>query len=187
MTLPDAVTYIVQTIPWSVAGFLLGSWSQSRFNPRSRPMTSPLSEGAVVTAPRTGVDGSDAGPWYKNSRTWIGLAVALIGLVTGIQWFLGGAETRRVADETHRLAQCQSAYANGFADALDARTKESTAVADGQDGMWLLFQEALNTAPSPDIRERFRVQLDTYFSARAKTKAAQVENPFPPAPRDLCK
>lgn len=185
MTLNDTVLYLALSIPWGVAGWLAGFVTGYKAITWSRTMPT-LIERPIETPSENVSNEPIEAPWYRRSQTWLGVAVAVIGLVTAVQWYFGGAETRRVAEETHRLAQCQAAYANGFADAIDARTKENAAVASGQDALWTLVDKGF-TAPSPELRDEFQRQLRIYLDARAKAREAQIENPYPPAPRDLCK
>jgi hypothetical protein len=184
MTINDTVLYITLSIPWGVAGWLAGFVTGYRAILWSRTMPTTLIDRPTEAPPKSP---DTALPWYRRSRFWLGTAVAAIGLFTAGQWYFQGEDTQRVAEDTKRIATCQAAYANGFADAIDARTKESYAVADGQDQLWMIFQEGVGATPPADIRERFRVKLNEYLTARAKVKAAQAENPLPPAPRDLCK
>lgn len=89
-----------------------------------------------------------------------------------------------VGNRTNELAACQVIYANGFADALDARSDAGQEPAALQDEMWQIFKRGL-TAPDPGLRLEFEHKLDQYLAARAKVKATQAEHPIK-APRDLC-
>lgn len=179
MTLNDTVLYIALSIPWGVAGFLAGFTAGCKANLWSITMPTPLIERPIETPSENPAGGSGRKPWYRSSQAWIGAAVAAIGLATAGQWYVSGQDTKH-------LTECTAAYANGYADALERRTVEAQKVTDGQDKLWMLFQEAMNTAPSQDLRDRFKVQLDSYLEARAKSRQAQIQNPYPEPPRDVC-
>jgi hypothetical protein len=180
MTINDLVLYVSLSIPWGIAGWLAGYTAGYKAVLWSRTMPTTI-ERPTETPSKNSEDGR---PWYRRTQTWTGAAVAAIGLVTGLQWFLGGAETRRVAEETHRLAVCQSAYASGFADAIEARADETRTKDDAIDGAFIAFEAAFKgTIGRPEVE----AAISKYNTARAAQKKAQAENPYPMAPRDLCK
>jgi hypothetical protein len=89
-----------------------------------------------------------------------------------------------IGNRTNELAACQVIYANGFADALDARADAGQEPAALQDELWKIFKRGL-ASPSPQVRFDFEHTLDQYLAAREKVKATQAEHPIK-APRDLC-
>lgn len=175
----ESVLYIVLSIPWAVAGFLAGFTAGVKANLWSRTMSPAIVERPTETPSRNPEDGPKAVPWYRRSQTWIGGAVAAIGIVTGVTWYSSGQETAR-------LVECQNAYANGAADALEARAKAQQSVTDAQDGLWFLIDRGL-TAPTPEIRDEFKAKLSDYVHAREEAKKTQATNPYPEAPREVCR
>jgi hypothetical protein len=173
----DTVIYLILSVPWAAAGFLAGFTAGVKADVWSHAM--PTIERPTATPSDNPEDEPSRAPWYRRSQTWIGAAVALVGVVTGIQWYIQGADTKR-------LVECQNAYASGVADALDARTEAQRSVTEAQDGLWFLINQGL-AAPSPEIRDQFRAKLDQYVHAREESKKTQAEKPYPAAPREVCK
>lgn len=107
----------------------------------------------------------------------LGTVIVVLGVFTAVQSYVQGEATARLAD-------CQTAYSNGFADALDAR---SEATAEAQDALDELLTTVAGITPTPQGQDTFRDALKDYLDKRAKAKETQAENPYPPAPRDVCK
>jgi hypothetical protein len=92
-------------------------------------------------------------------------------------------QTQRSADQTERTAQCLKNYANGTADAIDARTAAANTAAEALDE---LFEEFLKATPDQAGRDRARALFEDYVAKRKAARQAQVDHPYPPAPRNLC-
>lgn len=114
---------------------------------------------------------------WVTSNGVIAAVLIVLGTATAVQSYAQ-------SEATARLTDCQTAYANGFADALDAR---STATAEAQDALDELLGKVATLTPTPQGRAEFRDALDDYLDKRAEAKKAQKEHPYPPAPRDVCK
>lgn len=163
--------YIVQTAPWVAAGLLVGFFVGR----------STVAAAVIIDAAQGEGDEMPSSPRKHRFRVTLNgfIAAALVGLgiATAVQAAVQGAATSRLTD-------CQTAYANGFADALDARSKATAEAQDALDG--LLGTVALLT-PTPEGRQQFWDALNDYLDKRAEAKKTQAENPYPPAPRDVCK
>ncbi len=158
------LVYIVESLPWAVGGlivgFLLGVNVRRKLAETERDVTEPRRW------------------WPPNGMVILGLFVALLGVATAVQGYWLGSRT----DE---IARCQLAYSQGFADAIDARTQAAQEVTNAQDELWRTVQRGFQV-PGPDARTQFEKQLNDYLAARQKSKATQEQNPYPPAPRDIC-
>lgn len=164
-------TYIVESTPWIAAGLLVGF-----FVGRSTVAAEVIAESAQVEG--EGVSGKTSKRRFRfTSNGVIAVLLVVLGIATAVQSYVQ-------SEATARLTDCQIAYANGFADALDAR---STATADAQNAQDELWATIAALSPSPQAREQFRDALKVYLGKRAAAKKAQKENPYPPAPRDVCK
>lgn len=168
----SSLIYIVQSAPWIVAGLLVGFFVGR----------STVAAAVIIEAVQgEGDDMRDASTPKKRFRfTSNGVVAALLivlGTATAVQSYVQ-------SEATARLTQCQTAYANGFADALDARSK---AAGDAQDALDDFLFTVAEIAPTPEGREQFQRAFRDYLSKRAEAKKTQAENPYPPAPRDVCK
>ncbi len=164
--------YIVESTPWIVAGLLVGFFVGR----------STVAATAIIDAAQGEGNGMpDTSAPKKRRRVTsngvIAFMLILLGTATAVQSYVQG-------EATERLTQCQTAYANGFADALDARASASS---EAQDALDDLLTTVAAITPTPAGRENFRLALDEYLSKRAEAKRAQADNPYPPAPRDVCK
>lgn len=168
--------YITQSVPWIVAGLLVGF-----FMGRSTVAVEAIAD--VVQHEAVSMSGTDKDSRDRPHRSRfttihvVAAVVVLLGIFTAVQSYVQG-------EATARLTECQTAYANGFADALDAR---SAATSDAQDALDDLLSTVAALTPTPEGREAFVDALDEYLSKRADAKKAQAEHPYPPAPRDVCK
>jgi hypothetical protein len=165
-------TYLTLSFAWSLVGWLIGFLMG-----RSTVAVDAIADDVVQGE-------GDAVPEAKQParRRWsmnhaIGAVVLALGIFTAVQAIIQ-------SDATDRLAECQIAYSNGFADALDAR---SQATSEAQDALDELLTTVAAITPTPEGRDAFRSALSEYLSKRAAAKQAQAENPYPPAPRDVCK
>lgn len=163
----SSLLYIVQSAPWIGAGLLVGF-----FVGRSTVAAEVIidaAQGDNMPATRKRV--------RFTSNGVIAAVLIALGIATAVQAYVQ-------SEATARLTDCQTAYANGFADALDAR---SNATAEAQDALDQLLTVVAGLDPSPDSQKKFRDALSDYLEKRAKAKKTQVENPYPEPPRDVCK
>lgn len=126
--------------------------------------------------------------WQRRFGASVVPAVLIVlAIVTALQ----GVVTSRInADqdaETKRIQDCQAIYANGFADAIDARANTNRESQEALDELMATVGELATGPGSPAAREKFRAALADYLAKRETAKKRQQENPYPPAPRDLCK
>lgn len=184
MTMTDSLVYIVLSIPWAVAGFLAGFTAGVKANLWSRTVEySPIERPSETPSRNPGSEPVRV-PWYRRGQTYLGAAVAAVGIVTGLQWYTSGQETERIARDNERLTQCTAAYATGFADALDARADETRRKDEAIDTVFETISNAFGgIGGRPEVEKAFR----DYVTARNAQKKAQTEHPLPPAPREVCK
>lgn len=110
----------------------------------------------------------------------LGVALLLLALFSTTTAIAQLRAQSRLNDRQAALVRCLTNYSNGFADALDARTKATNA-------QQAAFDKFINKIADPNLRPgEFRVALDEYQAARAKQLAALADNPYPPAPRKIC-
>lgn len=122
-----------------------------------------------------------AANWASKVRGIHVLGVVILAL-TGFS----ALQSVQASEETQRIALCQEAYSNGFADALDKRTEYNSSRQESLDKLMRTFGDVV-AMPSDDGALRIRAALAEYNSESAKAKQAQIDNPYPQAPRDLCK
>jgi hypothetical protein len=168
--------YIVNGIIWSAAGFIVG-WLAGRISrdiTRIARFTNAAAEEDTVPLSST-----MAARLSRSYRLAVPILVVVLGIATAVQGAYQAAGLQRVSD-------CQTAYSSGFADALDAR---SSASADAQTALDALMTKVGGALEHSNVGSRAEVQqaVDDYLAARAKAKRTQEQNPYPPAPRDLCK
>lgn len=163
-------SYVLADSVWTLLGFVLGTlfgWIVRDV----RRIADAVTEEDTVPA-RT--------LWKRPSgQALLGAIVFALGIATVVQGLYQNASIRRVSD-------CQTAYTTGFADALDAR---SSAAASAQDSLDTLMTKVGDVFQHSTADSRATVQqaVDDYLAARSKAKATASKNPYPPAPRDLCK
>ena len=153
-----------------VVGFLLGRMSRD-----THDIAATMDQGEIVEQRKR--------RWRPSYQSAMGVVVVLLGLATAAQAIYQDSATRRVTN-------CTRAYANGFADAIDARSETSTASQNALDGWMTTLDELLTqTTPGTDptaARGRFRSATAEYLAKRAEFKKQQAEHPLPPPPRDVC-
>lgn len=173
--------YTLSSLIWAGAGLVIGfafgrlTRTVDRMAANVETITDAVTEGspAVTTPPRR--------RHRPTGEQVIGAIVVLLGLFTAIQGYYQDSATRRVAE-------CTRAYSDGFADALDARSTASTEAQEALDGLMSTVGEVMtNAVGSPDARLRVQDAVAEYLTKRAESKVKQRENPFPPAPRDVCR
>lgn len=167
-----SLTYIVESTPWIVVGLLVGFFMGSSTAAVEAIADAVQDEGEIM---------SDAPVRERRPRftttVVLGVVIAVLGVFTAVQSYVQSAAT-------DRLTECQVAYANGFADALDAR---SSATSEAQNALDEFLSTAAAAVPTSEGRDQVRKALAEYLAKRADAKKAQAEHPFPPAPRDVCK
>lgn len=119
--------------------------------------------------------------WWRVVRGNV-VALALVLLAAG-----SAIQVVWATEADGRITECLKGYANGFADAIDARSAASAEAQEAVDALWQSVGKLTTSAASPDVRDQFQRSLAEYLSKREKAKQQQQENPYPPAPRDLCK
>ncbi len=178
MTMPAALAYLVERIPWAVLGLFIGHLTGRGVRDLD----------AIAAA----VNPEEPMPEDPRPRRWIrrltfnhilGTVVFVLGVGTVTQGYIYNEATQRIAD-------CTRNYSNGFADAIDARSDASSAAQLALDGWMTTLDELMTkTAPGTDpaaARERFRLATADYLAKRAEAKKQQAEHPYPLPPRDVC-
>ena len=113
-----------------------------------------------------------------NPRLVIGLVVVMLGILTAVQ---GIVTSNRVA----ALQQCQAHYSNGFADALDARTKASN---DSQHAMDDLVRTiGQHVTGKPEDQAAINAAVSRYVAQRQTAAKQRRAHPLPPPPRESCR
>lgn len=167
----DFWTYATESAGWAVLGFAIGYFVGRAARDVHRVVTA-ITPNTTDTPPPTGRRHPLSG------HTIVGLIVVLLGVVTVVQGIVTNNATRQIAE-------CQAAYSNGFADALDARSSATTATQDALDELVTTVSGYLADSPIPS--DKVRVAIGRYLDQRAKAEAERERHPYPPPPRDLCK
>lgn len=162
-------SYIAESLPWAIAGLLAGY-----FMARSTVAVATIAAAAKEEIPVA--DQPSRRPRFSATHV-IGVVVALLGIFTAVQSYVQG-------EATERLAVCTQAYSNGFADAIEERSKAS---ADAQNALDDFITAVAKATPTEAGRDQVRKAFDDYLSKRATAKKAQAENPYPAPPRDVCR
>lgn len=177
-----SLTYFVESVPWLVVG-LIGGFVLGR-------STVALSAIADAAQRRDNEGGSmsdvETGSVSKPVKQRRFSLIHVIGLaLIGLSVF-SAIQDNAQDEATARLTECQLAYADGFADALDARSKASLESQEALDA-WMTRVNAVIQAPSPQAAEEIRKAFTEYLEARREAKETQKTNPYPDPPRDVCK
>lgn len=163
-----SLTYLIESLPWAVAGFLAGCLATLQVQP-------------TPVAPREIHMASPEAP--KSKRRFKPTLVHLIGLVVIAITIAGAIQNWAWSRANERLTQCLVTYANGTADAIEIRSKASSDAQVAQVQVWrAVFQQA----PTEEGRQNARRIFDEYLTKQEKSLQAQQSNPFPAAPRDVC-
>jgi hypothetical protein len=166
------VAYLAERVPWAVvgllAGYLLGRGIRilERIDAADSPEESK-------------VDKRSRGARRVTGTQVLGVVVFLLAVGTMTQGYIQN-------QRSESQATCLRNYSNGFADALEVRSKTSAEAQQALDDLMTEIGQ-LTSSPSADNQVRFRVALQTYLSKRAETKQEQKDNPYPAPPRDVCK
>ncbi|AXB41311.1 MULTISPECIES: hypothetical protein [Amycolatopsis] len=166
--------YVFESAGWAVLGFLGGFLVGRAARDVHRVATAITSEEPVPddqTSPRP--------RWRVPTGQFVlGVVVVLLGIITVAQGIVTNSTTRRITE-------CQAAYSNGFADALDAR---ASATADAQTALDELMKAISGYLASPPVPpDKVRAAIGDYLDSRERADAERQQHPYPPPPRDLCK
>lgn len=164
-------SYILQSIPWTFAGVLIG-WFMCRATLAVEVIADVVQEGGDMPKEPARI------PLRRRvtSMHVIGTLVVVLGISTAVQGYVQ-------SEATQRLTLCTQAYSNGFADALEERSK---ATADAQNALDDFLTAVSSVTPTLEGRELVRQALAGYLSKRATAKQKQQEHPYPAPPRDVC-
>lgn len=120
----------------------------------------------------------------RPATFWLGLVVVGLTLAGGAQGYVQDRRTAAAADQATAAAdqatavgRCLSAYATGFADALEARSQATQEYEDALDALF----DAFANEPA-----QARRSFDDYRAQRAAVREKRKQHPFPAAPRGLC-
>lgn len=187
MTDIDCAVYVIQSVAWSLLGFVVGV-VVARIRPGPHVTVYVTTTEATVSElePASPRPPRRAWPRRVTMQGLIGAVVVVLALVSSIQGVVLQRQNVTQDAEDRRILTCQAAYANGFADALDARTTAALEAQTALDRVMDVVAESMRSG-SPEARAAVQQSVDEYRDSRAKSKAAQQQNPYPPAPRDLCK
>ena len=170
-------TYIVQSVPWSLAGLLIGVFV-GRLTVAADALAGAVQEGDTMPEPTT------RRRLRITSNTVVVAVLVTLGLLTGVQAFVQGQADDRQDETDTRLTACLQDSINRIADALDAR---STASGEAQQALDDLLDAVSSATPNPEGATQVRQAFRDYNAKRADAKKAQAANPYPAAPRDVCK
>lgn len=163
----SALTYLADSVPWTcvglLAGYLLGRGVRELESSAAKEL-----------------DMNERKPRFRfGGIQLLGAVVFLLAVGTVAQGYVQGEQTKRVAE-------CTRGYSNGFAAALDARSEANSQAQQALDDLMTEIGQLANGVATPQSREQFREALADYLTKRAEAKKQQQENPYPPAPRDVC-
>lgn len=166
-------TYLTESAGWAVLGFIVGYLVGRAARDAHRVVTAITTENTMteqyLPTPRRRV---------PTGQFVLGVVVVLLGIITVAQGITTSSTTRRITE-------CQAAYSNGFADALDAR---ASATADAQMALDELVKAISGYLASPPVPpDKVRAAIGDYLAKRAKAETERQQHPYPPPPRDLCK
>lgn len=180
----NASLYTLHSLGWSSAGLVLGVVLDRVVLALQQIAHTTRSEDHVPTTDRP----SRRQRWQSLFNSVVVPAVVIaMAIATAVQGVVTARINAAQDDETKRVLNCQQAYGNGFADAIDARANTNREAQDALDELMTVVGELTTGGASPAASERFRTALSDYLAKRATAKQQQKENPYPPAPRDLCK
>lgn len=170
--------YLLQTSVWCAVGFVTG-FLVGRAARDVHRIAVAVTEEDLMPANRQRRRMS-----FSPTRVAIALVVIALGVFTVVQ---GIAQS----NATKRIAQCHAAYANAFADALEARSHGSQQAQDALDKLMTTMGQLSATPPADaaDLarrREESRLAIAEYIKTRNELKDVQAAHPYPPPPRDAC-
>ena len=169
------LTYLAERIPWVAVGLLAGYLF-------GRGVRDLETIAAAVSPEESTMDRPNRFQAVMRKVTGLhvlGVVVFVLAVGTVVQGYVHNEYTRQ-------NAECTRAYANGFADAIEARSESTAAAQQALDDLMTEVGQLSAGAASPESRERFRGALSDYLTKRAEDKKKRAENPFPAPPRDVC-
>lgn len=171
--------YALQTAGWCLAGFVAGFLVGRTARDVHRIADAVTTEGDHVAE-------NNRRPWWDriNSRVVVAVFVVGLGVLTVGQGLAQSAALRRITE-------CNIAFANQFADALEARSVSSQDAQNALDELMTVVGQLGSTPPTSaaDLearRETYRKAITGYLAKRAEAKEQQQKNPFPKPPRESC-
>lgn len=167
----STTSYLLWNGAYLVAGFVIGRLTRTEVYLTASKIITDASKGPAVERKRPRI--------RLRFEHYIAIFLVLLGLFSAGQSLYQAAQTRRNAD-------CTRAYADFFADALDARSSTSASAQNALDELMATVGQLTN-AGGPEAAAKFRAALADYLNKRAEAKEQQQLNPYPPAPRDLCR
>lgn len=199
----DKVIYLMGAFVWSVLGFTAGVWASATSRHVRRIAD------AIARKPPSGdtVDTTDpVDPTVRPRRrvpfrVVVGVVLIVLGVLSVI---LTGVQQSRIAElaasaraqaeanaaqdaQDREIVRCLTAYANAFADALDARSGASGSAQDALDEWMTRIDSLINNPTRPDpavARQELQRVFGEYLTKRAHAKEQQKKNPYPPAIRE---
>jgi hypothetical protein len=116
----------------------------------------------------------------KDSRTSVWLLIIVLALNVAVSGLLikTRIDTAAVAGRQSEFTKCVADYNQKFSAAYRARLAPSAAATEALD-------KVMQSVASKD-RAAFASALESYVDLRAKAKASQADNPYPPLPDDYC-
>lgn len=178
--------YLVHALGWSASGAVVGVLLD-RGVLALQQIARATTQEEPVAAPDQPAHGRKLQRQF--GRSVVPAVLVVLAIVTAVTSVVT-ARTNNAQDmETRRVVACQAAYANGFADALEARSTATTEAQNALDDLMATVGQLTtsNAGEAVETRERFRAALAAYLGKRAEAKKQQQQNPYPPPPRDLCK
>lgn len=171
--------YALQTAGWCLAGFIAGFLVGRTARDVHRIAYAVTTEGEPMAK-------DIRLRWWDrvNARVVIAVLVVGLGVLTVAQGLVQSAAVRRISE-------CNTAFANQFADALEARSSASQQAQDALDELMTVVGQLGATPPTSEAdlasrRETYRKAITGYLAKRAEVKAQQTKNPYPKPPRESC-
>lgn len=170
----SVLTYLAERAPWVAVGLLAGYLF-------GRGVRDLETIAAAVSPEESSMDKPKRFRALRKITGMhvLGIVVFVLAVGTVVQGYVHNEYTRQ-------NAECTRAYANGFADAIEARSQSAAAAQQALDDLMTEVGQLSAGAASPESRERFRTALSDYLAKRQEDKKQRQENPFPAPPRDVC-
>ena len=165
--------YLIQSLPLGISGLVVGSVAGFGAGWVARAAGTQDSKENPVPVSET------RNPWWRKVTgvQIVGLFVLLLAIGSTVQGY-----TQSVA--TERLALCQQAYNDGFADALEARSTANAEAQRALDDLMVVVGDVLTQAQDQKVLVE---AVEEYLLKRQQARETQAANPYPEPPRDACK